>query len=314
MKIAVACGGTAGHIFPAIAFAQYAADQQLIFVGGNRFEKQIIPSYDYRFYQLKIVRKNVFKLFHSFLKAIYVLKHEKCQAVLATGGYATLPVLMAAIVLRIPFFLHEQNVLPGRLNRLFSRFAANVFISFEESRKYFKKCLLVGNPVRKEVDLLSDQINPNFPARRILVFGGSLGSKSLNTLAEKLKKRAEYQITHIISYTDRIIDYYQDSDFIICRAGATSIAEITALGIPALYVPYPLAKDDHQSLNAAAIVKNNWGFTIADSELSEKKVVDLLRSQRVREVTKTMAQQKRINRQKQKVKLILNEMKRAVVK
>jgi len=314
MKIAIACGGTAGHIFPAIAFAQYAQTHQIIFIGGDRFEKKIIPEYDFRFYQLKVMRKNIWKLIHSFFKTIQILRHEKCQVVLATGGYATLPVLLAAIVLRIPFFLHEQNVLPGRLNRLFARLAQKVFISYEESSSYFQNSCFTANPVRKEVAQLAESIRPQFPPKKILIFGGSLGSRNLNILAEKMKKYQQYQIMHISSYTDRIVELYQDADFIVCRAGATSIAEITSLGIPALYVPYPLAKDDHQTLNAKVAVKQGSGFTIQDQELSEQKLVKILQSPEIKEMIKTLSRQKRTRHDQKKVQLMLELMQKAVVK
>jgi len=314
MKIALACGGTAGHIFPAIAFAQRATNYQLIFIGGNRFEKEIIPEYNFRFYQLKIVRKSIFKLIHSVWKAISILRHEKCQAVLATGGYATFPVILAALVLRIPYFLHEQNVLPGRLNRLVSIGANKVFVSFEESHKYFKNGIVTGNPVREEIADLSKTITPHYPPKKILIFGGSLGSSSLNQLAQELKKSPEYEIININSYTNKIIEYYQLVDFVICRAGATSIAEILSLGLPALYVPYPLAKDDHQTYNAEAIVKKNLGFTLQDNDLSVENVSNILTSSKIPGVIKQIAIYNKNNHEDKKILTMINEINQAIGK
>jgi len=277
MKLLITCGGTAGHVFPAIAFAdQIKSNADIVFVGGSRLEKDIVPKHGFSFTEIPVSRKNPFVLIQSIFMALIILLKQKPDAIFATGGYVTLPVLIVAIFLRKPYFIHEQNLLPGRLNRLFARRAKNVFISFAGSAEYFQRSFLTGNPVRNSIVSLGKEKRYTANIKSVLIFGGSLGSKSLNKLAKEIEAKSSLQVIHISKFKDNIEEDYKRADMVICRAGATSISEILALGMPAILVPYPLAKDNHQEYNAKDLVYQNLAFMLKDQDLSVEKVEEII--------------------------------------
>lgn len=188
-KRAYTCGGTGGHVYPIIAIAQELSDTDAIFIGSeNREDSHIIPRYGYNFKSITASNKNIFKIIKGFLQARKILRHEKVTCLISSGGYLTLPVVLAAASYRLPIYLLEQNVIPGRVNRLLSYLATLTCLTFEESRSFFKtsKLMITGNPVRKQFledaqfKWLKKIDRPQLPA--VLVFGGSQGSKSLNGL------------------------------------------------------------------------------------------------------------------------------------
>lgn len=252
--------------------------------------------------------RGVAGLLYGYSQSRKILKEFEPDLVLGVGGYASAPALLAARGLLIPRFVHEQNAIPGMTNKILSRFAQQAFISLEESRKFFpeKTTLLTGNPLRKQI---LDQVALHDPEPRalspetpfhLLVFGGSLGAHSINmTLAAAAPLLAQMNgaltITHqtgekdcaevaaaynragvqadVVPFIDNMAAEYRRADLIVCRAGATTIAEVTACGKPCIFIPFPHAVDDHQRKNAEALLKCSAGFMLLERELNPDSLV-----------------------------------------
>lgn len=256
--------------------------------------------------------KGMAGLLYGYSQSRAILKEFKPDLVLGVGGYASAPVILAARGMLIPRFVHEQNAIPGMTNKLLSRIANQAFISLEESRKFFPedKTLLTGNPLRKQI-LAEVAHPPSAPSLmkggneqggfHLLVFGGSLGAHSINmTLAAAapllVKLAGKLTITHqtgekdfaevsgayrsagiianVVPFIDNMAAAYRAADLIICRAGATTIAEVTACGKPCIFIPFPHAVDDHQRKNAEALLKCSAGFMMLERELTAENLVE----------------------------------------
>lgn len=239
----------------------------------------------------------------SVLSATWILKKFRPDVVLGVGGYSAGPVVVAAWILRIPRALHEQNVIPGMTNRLLACFSDRIYVSFAGTRvkASAQKILLTGNPVRKEI--LSCQESAPAAARgpvtpenpfTIFIVGGSQGAHRINTaVMAALKHMASKDRIAIIhqtgaadedivrkAYTEHNINgtvkpffdhmekQYRKADLVICRAGASTIAELTVLGKGVIFVPYPFAADDHQALNARQLVSVEAAELILEKDLS----------------------------------------------
>ncbi|MFZ5596341.1 MAG: undecaprenyldiphospho-muramoylpentapeptide beta-N-acetylglucosaminyltransferase [Bacillota bacterium] len=240
------------------------------------------------------------------------LKEIGPDAVVGTGGYVCGPVVLAAALRRIPTLIHEQNALPGITNRMLSRITGCVAVTFEESRRYFSAGTVVrvtGLPVRKEimaVDRERARENLGIPGEGLLVlsFGGSQGARSINTAMKTVLRhfagRKGINFLHIagpanydefmagakngINYPEcgniTIASYMHDmpsalaaADLAICRAGAATVAELTAVGLPSILIPYPYAAGNHQEHNARALEKKGAAVVIRDGELSGGRLV-----------------------------------------
>ena len=253
--------------------------------------------------------KGLAMLLYGYSQSRKILRQFRPQLVLGVGGYASGPVLMAARGLQIRRFIHEQNAIPGLTNKFLSRFVEKIFISLEESRTFFpaEKLVLTGNPVRKEILAKMGQTEGEPREKRstfnILVFGGSAGAHSINMavsaalpllrgVRERLsithqtgekdlpEVRSAYQAEQlqgkVVPFIEDMAAAYGDADLIVCRAGATTIAEVTACGKPCIFIPYPHAVDDHQRLNAEALLKQGAGFMLLERELSGETLAQLI--------------------------------------
>jgi len=234
----------------------------------------------------------------AIMKAAAVLKRFKPDVVLGVGGYVSGPVLAAARILRIPTAIHEQNLLPGLANKMAAKFVDRVFISFEASRPYFsnKSIECAGNPVRKDIleQAASPTDEPGNGSVHILVLGGSQGASGLNRLVSSALKilfqsGQKFSVIHQTGVQDfqEMQAFYKDAgmdvavnefinemgiayswaDLIICRAGATTLAEITAVGKPVICIPYPHSADGHQGLNARAIYEAGAGLYFEEGDV-----------------------------------------------
>jgi len=249
--------------------------------------------------------KGVVGLLYGYSQSRQILKAFRPDVVLGVGGYASAPVLLAARGLLLPRYIHEQNAIPGMSNKLLSRVALKTFISLEESRRFFpgETTLLTGNPLRRQIlEQVADKggsLEPRTsslePAFHLLVFGGSLGAHSINMamaaaapLLAKLggpltithqtgeKDAAEVQRAYaaaglnarVLPFIDNMAEAYHQADLIVCRAGATTIAEVTACGKACIFIPFPHAVDDHQRRNAEALLKCAAGFMLLERELT----------------------------------------------
>lgn len=249
--------------------------------------------------------KGVGGLLYGYSQSRRILKDFNPDLVLGVGGYASAPVVLASRGMLIPRFVHEQNAIPGMTNKLLSRIAVQAFISIEESRRFFPKdtTLLTGNPLRRQIldevaaaGSVPDSTKEGF---HLLVFGGSLGAHSINmtmaAAAPLLEKFGEkLTITHqtgekdfaevsaaysktgvearVVPFIDNMAAEYRAADLIVCRAGATTIAEVTACGKPCIFIPFPHAVDDHQRKNAEALLKTGAGFMILERELTPESL------------------------------------------
>lgn len=246
-----------------------------------------------------------FKLVLAELQALWLLiKYRPC-AVLGMGGFVAGPVGLMAALLRRPLIIHEQNAIAGLTNRLLAPFAKHILTGFPNVFLH-KQAELVGNPVRTEISQLKREYmiaEPVDRSLRVLVVGGSLGAQVLNktvpaALAQipaiqrpeiwhqaggnKLEyTQAKYNSHCVNARVDEFITVMQEAyawaDLVICRAGAITVAELAVAGVGAVFVPYPYAVDDHQTENAAALVKAGAAFMLQENELSASKLAELLR-------------------------------------
>ncbi len=237
----------------------------------------------------------------ALMHALSLLGRYRPHVVVGMGGYAAGPVSMAAVLRRIPLLIHEQNVSPGLTNRVLARVASVVAVTFAETCSLFgREVVVTGNPVRREIleadrrkALEAFHLDPG--KATVLVFGGSQGARRINrAVAEALPHLGGWQdrlqIVHATGERDReemeeayriwkgearVLPFIQDmasayasADLVVSRAGATTIAELTALGKPALLVPYPFATNDHQRVNAEEVVRVSGARLILDRDLT----------------------------------------------
>jgi UDP-N-acetylglucosamine--N-acetylmuramyl-(pentapeptide) pyrophosphoryl-undecaprenol N-acetylglucosamine transferase len=305
MRAILAGGGTGGHVIPALAIADelkksYAAE--VLFVGTTRgIENRLVPAAGYplrlvRVGQLKNVSlmtraKTVFDLPRAMWDAGRMLNEFAPDVVIGVGGYASGPAMLAAVVKHIPTLAFEPNVVPGFANRVVARFVSAAAVHFDETAKYFRHAEVTGVPVR--------QAFFEIPAKRggaptLLVFGGSQGAHAINEamircLPELLRQAPEIHIIHQTGerdYNDALAAYggcgesaevfkfiedmpaaFARADLVVCRSGASTVAEITAAGKPAIFVPFPRAADDHQRVNAEALARVGAAVVVEESKL-----------------------------------------------
>lgn len=254
------------------------------------------------------------KIPKGMIESSIIIKNFKPDIIIGVGGYSSGPLIIMAWLMRIftgkyYIALQEQNILPGITNRILSKFSDKIFISFEKTSNYFKtsKTMYTGNPVRKEILKIAEkkvhkQENKN--VFTILIIGGSQGAHSINMAIieslKRIKQTDKYFFIHqtgekdieIVkkSYTDLNINcevkpffndidrQYEMADLIVCRAGATTIAEITAMGIAALLIPFPYAADNHQVLNAETLVEKEAAEMILEESLQENFLANKIES------------------------------------
>ncbi len=303
MRAILAGGGTGGHVIPALAIAielkkAYAAE--VLFIGTARgIEKRLVPAAGY---PLKLVRvgalknvslmtraKTAFDLPRALWDASRMLNEFAPDVVIGVGGYASGPAMLAAILKHIPTLAFEPNVVPGFANRMVAHFVSGAAVHFEETAKYFRHAEVTGVPVRHAFF--------EIPAKRgglptLLVFGGSQGAHAINQamircLPELQRQAPGIHILHQTGerdYNDALEAYsaahnsaevfkfiedmpaaFARADLVVCRSGASTVAEIAAAGKPAIFVPFPRAADDHQRINAEALA--NQGAAVVVEEL-----------------------------------------------
>jgi len=250
------------------------------------------------------------RLLYGYAQSRKILKEFRPDLVLGVGGYASAPIVLAARGMGIRRFIHEQNASPGLTNKLLGRFVDGIFISMEESASFFPKKItqMTGNPIRKEILWgFQERVRSVGDAFSVLVFGGSAGAQRINSaLLEALPHlegvKQRLRITHqtgekdvarvrdgyhaqgfqaqVASFIDNMSAAYGAADLVICRAGATTIAEVTACGKGCIFIPYPHAADDHQRKNAESLVKRGAGLMILEEDLTGEhlaaEILDLM--------------------------------------
>lgn len=326
MKIIMTGGGTGGHIYPAIAIADRIRrrhqDAEILFVGTKKgMEKDLVPKngYDIRFITVSgFHRKQLWKnlktaadLVKGNRQASKIVKEFKPDLVIGTGGYVCGPVVRAAHKRGIKTYIHEQNAFPGVTNKLLEKYADKVFISFPESKNYFKdqsKLVVTGNPIRKSFLLCSlnhsrEKMNIKAGEFVILCFGGSLGAGKINSTmirvieavngmpdtrlffitgrnyyAKVLDSLKEKEINlndniNILEYADNMHEYLSAADLVISRAGALTVSEITACGKASILIPSPNVTGNHQFFNAKVVADKGGAIIMEEKDLSDEKLL-----------------------------------------
>ncbi len=323
LRVAIAGGGTGGHLFPGIALAEEIRRQggEVLFVGTERgIEFRVVPEQGYELAiidALGIKGRGVMGLLRGLARlpgawwqSRAILKRFRPDVVVGVGGYASGPLVATGVMMGIPGGIMEQNSIPGITNRILGRVVRRVFCTFEDPQGFFpaKKRVLTGNPIRSQLlaSLQGERRAVASRAPRLFVFGGSQGARAINrtflaALPELLAALPKLEIWHQTGKADldevragykalglgepkvratafitEMAEPYRWCDLVLCRAGATSLSELAAVGCPAVLVPFPYATDNHQEFNARALVDAGAATLMRESEWSPELLVSEL--------------------------------------
>ena len=318
MRLIVAGGGTGGHLFPGLAvareFRRRNGDVRILFVGSRwGIESRVIPETEFPLELLPIrglkgrglkgLLEGLYGIPLSLWRSLAIIRRFDPQCIIGLGGYASGPLLLAGVARRIRCAILEQNLRPGLTNRILGRMVTRIFTSFRESVDFFPaaKVVLTGTPVRwrKLPELERDE------RFHLLVFGGSAGAHRINeavlgALAHLGDAAAGFRVTHqtgradeesvrkgydplpceaaVLPFIERMDRAYAAADLVICRAGASTLSELTVFGKPSVLIPYPYAAHDHQRLNAVALQQAGAAEMIVEQELTAAGLAGTLRA------------------------------------
>lgn len=313
----VMAGGTGGHIFPGLAVADYlqAEGWKIVWLGNpSGMENQIIPTRGIPFEGinfgglrgkgLKTKLMLPFNLLRALIQSAVILKRINPSVVLGMGGYVSFPAGLAAVLMGYPLVLHEQNSVAGLTNRILSKLAGRKLCAFPDA---LPDAEWVGNPLRADllkVELPKDRFSTRSGNLNILVVGGSLGAMALNTtVPEALSLISEAErpnVVHqsgekhvadlqeryrqfgvkaeVVPFIENMAAAYSRADVVICRAGAMTIAELSAAGVASCLVPFPYAVDDHQTSNARFLQQAGAAKLMAQSDMTANRLADWIKS------------------------------------
>ena len=311
----IMAGGTGGHIFPGLAVAEElrARGWRVHWLGApGSMESRIVPQHGFplelidfsgvRGKGLATLALLPLRLLRAFWQALQVVRRVKPDVVVGLGGYITFPGGMMGVLCGKPLVLHEQNSVAGMANKVLAGVADRVFTAFPD---VLKKAQWVGNPLRSA---FTRQAAPSerFAGRtgplRLLVAGGSLGAQALNDIVPRALAlipaadrplvthqsgatqidalRANYQAAgvqaELTPFIDDTASAFAAADIIVCRAGASTVTEIAAVGAAAVFVPFPFAVDDHQTTNARFLVNAGGGWLVQQSDLTPEGLAKML--------------------------------------
>ncbi len=321
-RILIAGGGTGGHIIPALAIADELRARhvaEILFVGTARgLESRLVPEAGYRLELIRVGQLNKVSLATrlrtlvdlplGLLQCVRLLRRFRPDAVIGVGGYASGPVMGAAIAMRIPTLAFEPNAVPGLANRLIGRRVRAAGVNFAPAARYFRNAHVTGIPVRAEFFRLAPR--PVGAPPNLLVFGGSQGARVLNrtmpqiaasliaavpgltilhqagarhaesTLAAYEASGAPPDRWQVAAFLDDMPRRFEAADLVLSRSGASTVAELSAAGKPAVLVPFPQAADDHQRRNAEVMAEAGAARMLLEADLTEIQLqgtlVDLL--------------------------------------
>lgn len=328
MRIVLTGGATGGHIYPALAigdaFKARDPETEIIYIASGRpLEKSIIPDHGYKLYEVETApldRRSVAKAALTAAKTLKgrqqarkIMKKFRPDIVVSTGSYVSVPVVLAGKSLGARVYLHEQNGFPGVSNRLLARFATRVFLGFDAAREYFgssDKIVYSGNPVRSDFSGRSreeDRKTLGIPQDDfvIMVFGGSLGSETTNTVGEEIARqyagRDGYTViwgtgsmyydeitakfaeegfapdnVRISAFIKNMPEMLSAADISISRSGALSTAETTMEGRAAIFIPSPNVTADHQYYNAKAVADAGGAYIVREEENTVSEVMSII--------------------------------------
>ena len=311
MRVIVAGGGTGGHVIPAIAVAQELKsryDADVLFIGTARgMETRTVPAAGFPLELITVGAlnrvslttriKTLFDLPRAVAQSAQIIREFRPDVMIGVGGYASGPAMLAGAMLRVPLLAFEPNVIPGIANRLVARMVQAAAVHFESTQKYFRNAVVTGVPVRGEFFAIPARSTTDRPT--LLVFGGSQGAHAINTavtqaLPALVERVPGIQLIHqtgqkdyeeakaaaasagiwaeVSSFIDDMPGAFARADLLICRSGASTVAEVAAAGKPAIFVPLPTAADDHQRHNAETLSKASAAILLPQSELTPDRL------------------------------------------
>ncbi len=321
-RLVIAGGGTGGHVFPGIAVAEALSSLtplDVLWIGtGRKVEVDALEStpWTHRILRVRPIKgmrlaekiRAVASIPFSCIRAMSWLNSFRPHMVLGVGGYVSGPVMLAARAFGIPAAIHEQNAVPGLANRMASRFARMVFLTYPESAEYFPgiHTVVTGNPVRRSIVAAAARKRRDPDATpSLLILGGSQGAAGLNRIASEavsilVQSGVKIRVVHQTgpgAFEEMKVFYnrkggdvelhpfihdmaraYSEADLVLCRAGATTLAEITALGKPSMLIPYPFAADNHQERNAAAMTRAGASVAFRESDIGAVRLAGEIES------------------------------------
>jgi len=312
----IMAGGTGGHVFPALAVADclHADGWRVVWLGARTgMEATLVPQ---RGHEMAWIRFSGLRgkgllaklalplnLLVAFWQSLRAIRAHRPDVVLGMGGYIAFPGGMMAALLGRPLVIHEQNSIAGLANRVLAGVADRILVAFPGA---LPRSRLVGNPVRDAIARVPAPA-ARFAGRsgplRVLVVGGSLGAAALNEVVPKalalLPADARPRVTHqsgarhldalranyaaagveasLVAFIDEMAGAYTDADVVLCRAGATTVAELAAAGVAAILVPFPFAVDDHQTTNARYLADPGAAILVQQRSLTPEKLAEVLR-------------------------------------
>ena len=313
--ILIMAGGTGGHIFPGLAVAEHAraAGWQVVWMGARGgMEERIVPRHGYAAAWIRaraargkgLLQKLLLpgNLLFSFWESARHIRRIRPDVVLGLGGYVAFPGGMMASLLGRPLALHEQNAVAGLANRVLAGVSDKVMVAFPDA---LPRAEWTGNPVRTDIAALAAP-EQRFAGRggplRVLVVGGSLGAQALNESVPRAlallaelpsvvhqsgekhleRLRANYAAAgvqgELVAFIDDMARRYAEADLVICRAGAVTIAELSAGGMASILVPFPHAVDDHQTANARFLADRGAAVLLPQTELTPQRLAQLIAS------------------------------------
>ncbi len=311
MRVIVAGGGTGGHVIPALAIAQelrlhYAAE--VVFVGTSHgIETRLVPAAGF---ELRLIEvgglkrvdfatrlKTVLALPRAAMASAKLISEMRPDVMIGVGGYASGPAMFVAALMNIPTVAFEPNVVPGLANRILAPTIRAAAVHFAQTCHYFRNCHVTGVPVRREFFGVAPR--PKEARPTLLVFGGSQGAHAINQVViealpllvqavpeiyiihqtgekDYVEAQAAYLSAMVPAEVSPFIDdmpgAFARADLVLCRSGASTVAEITAAGKAAIFIPLPTATDDHQRHNAATLASRGAARLLSQSELSKERL------------------------------------------
>ena len=319
MRVIISAGGTGGHIYPALSILSKIKEKEpnseVLYIGTtDRMESVIVPEMGIQYKGVKIIglKKDftIFKSGYLFLRAISkckkIIKNFKPDIVIGVGGYITAPVIYSAKKLGIKTIIHEQNSIPGKSNTFLNKYVDKVLVSMPGSKEYFKgDVILTGNPRSQEAyyakKMDKKELGLSLDKKLVLIVMGSLGSTTItNSLFEIIPKFKDknYEVliitgkdyydkypkdlpnnVKLLPFLNDLVRLLKNVDVLVSRAGASTISEITALGLPSILVPSPYVANNHQLFNAKELVNNNAALLLEEKNFNSDnllKKIDLL--------------------------------------
>jgi UDP-N-acetylglucosamine--N-acetylmuramyl-(pentapeptide) pyrophosphoryl-undecaprenol N-acetylglucosamine transferase len=313
MRAILAGGGTGGHVIPALAIAQELRSRygaEIIFIGTRRgIESRLVPNAGFALYLVKVgALKNVslktrlqtmLDLPRAVVRAGGVIREFRPDVMIGVGGYASGPGMLAAALMGVRTVAFSPDVVPGFTNRMLASMVSAAAVQFEESCRYFSRCHVTGVPVRQSFF----EVPPRPPNSQptLLVFGGSQGAHAINvamleSLTELTERIPGLHIIHqtgerdyqeaaaaylrlrisaeVSPFIDNMPEAFGRADLLLCRSGASTLAEITAAGRASVLVPLPTAADDHQRRNAVALANKGAALLLPQAELTSARLVE----------------------------------------